>query len=159
MSKIRRIYCGCAGCGQIFRSFSGKVEKGRQLRSRAFGVLTYSVYAPRAKSPAALLDGLFQPSPFSLNSHHYSPQTIETSDSNQPPLVTIANLGQAPRKIKKVSSPLRVRARITSPVWVLRHLSGKARGLRILLGMERTSNDARRDGSTPKHGKLFGREP
>ena len=27
----------------------------------------------------------------------------------------------------------RVRARITSPVWVLRHLSGKARGLRILL--------------------------
>jgi len=28
---------------------------------------------------------------------------------------------------------LRARARITSPVWVLRHLSGKARGLRILL--------------------------
>ena len=28
---------------------------------------------------------------------------------------------------------LRVRARITSSVWVLRHLSGKARGLRILL--------------------------
>ncbi len=47
---------------------SGKVEKGRQLRSRAFGVLTYSVYAPRAKSPAALLDGRFQPSLFSLNS-------------------------------------------------------------------------------------------
>ncbi len=44
---------------QIFQSFSGNVEKGRQpsprlrqtsqLRSRAFGVLTYSVYAPRAK--------------------------------------------------------------------------------------------------------------
>ncbi len=93
--------------GQIFRPFSGNVEKGRQLRSQAFGVLTYSVYAPRAKSPAALLDSLFEHSPFSLNSHHYSPQTIETSDSNQHPLVTIANLGQAPRKIKKVSSPPR----------------------------------------------------
>ncbi|MFB3071574.1 MAG: hypothetical protein ACE1ZK_05850, partial [Nitrospirales bacterium] len=64
----------------------------------AFGVLTYSAYAPRAKTPAALLDGLFEHSPFSLNGHHYSPQTIETSDSNQHPLVTIANLGQAPRK-------------------------------------------------------------
>ncbi|MFB3145555.1 MAG: hypothetical protein ACE1ZO_00390, partial [Nitrospirales bacterium] len=52
-----QIYCGCAGCGQIFRSFSGNVEKGRQRCFRAFGVLTYSVYAPRAKSPAALLDG------------------------------------------------------------------------------------------------------
>ena len=58
LSKIRRIYCGCAGGGQIFRSFS-------------------------------------------LHSPNYSPQTIETSDSNQHPLVTIANLGQAPRKIKK----------------------------------------------------------
>jgi len=96
LSQIRQIYCGCAGCGQIFRSFSGNVEKGPQLRSRAFGVLTYSVYAPRAKSPAALLDGLFEHSPFSLNSHHYSPQTIETSGSTQHPLVTIANLGQAP---------------------------------------------------------------
>jgi len=54
LSKIRLIYCGCAGFGQIFRSFS-------------------------------------------LNSHHYSPQTIEKSDSNQHNLVTIANLGQAPR--------------------------------------------------------------
>ncbi len=52
----------------MFRSFSGNVEKDRQLRSRAFGVLTYSVYAPRAKSPAALLDGLFEHYPFSLNS-------------------------------------------------------------------------------------------
>jgi len=58
LSKIRRTYCGCAGFGQIFRSFS-------------------------------------------LNSHNYSPQTIETSDSTQHPLVTIANLGQAPRKIQK----------------------------------------------------------
>ncbi len=98
LSKIRRIYCGCAGFGQIFRSFSGNIEKGRQLRSRAFGVLTYSVYAPRAKSPAALLDGLFEYSPFSFNSHHYSPQMIETSDSNQHPLATIPNLGQAPRR-------------------------------------------------------------
>ena len=55
LSKIRRIYCGCAGFGHIFRSFS-------------------------------------------LNSHYYSPQTIETSDSNQHPLVTIANLGPAPRR-------------------------------------------------------------
>ncbi|MFB3115187.1 MAG: hypothetical protein ACE1ZW_04335, partial [Nitrospirales bacterium] len=31
-------------------------------------MLTYSVYAPRAKTPAALLDSLFQPSPSSLNS-------------------------------------------------------------------------------------------
>jgi len=55
LSKIRRIYCGCAGLSQIFRSFS-------------------------------------------LNRPHYSPQTIETSDSNQHTLATIANLGQAPRK-------------------------------------------------------------
>ncbi|MFB3146228.1 MAG: hypothetical protein ACE1ZO_03820 [Nitrospirales bacterium] len=27
----------------------------------------YSVYAPRVKSPAALLDGLFEHSPFSLH--------------------------------------------------------------------------------------------
>jgi len=53
VSKIRRIYCGCAGFGQIFRSFL-------------------------------------------LNRHHYSPQTIETSDSNQHPLATISNLVQAP---------------------------------------------------------------
>jgi len=116
VSQIRQIYCGCAGFSQIFRSFSGNVEKGpqpaprlrqtSQLRSlpavalaqagRAFGVLTYSVYAPRAKSPAALLDGLFEHSPFSLNRHHYSPQTIDTSDSNQHILATIPNLGQAP---------------------------------------------------------------
>ena len=51
--RVRRIYCGRAGFGQIFRSFS-------------------------------------------LNRHHYSPQTIETSDSNQHPLATIPNLGQAP---------------------------------------------------------------
>jgi len=43
---------------------------------------------------------------------------------------------------------LRGHTRITSPVWVLRRLSGKARGLRILL-------TTRRDGSTPKHGKLL----
>jgi len=53
----------------------------------------------------------------------------------------------------------RVRARTTSLAWVLRHLSGKARGLRIPFGMERTSNAARPDGSTPKQGKLFLREP
>lgn len=58
------------------------VQKVRQLRSRLFAVLTYSVYAPRAKSPAALLDSLFQPFPFLLNSHHYLPQTIEKSSSS-----------------------------------------------------------------------------
>ena len=100
-----RIYCGYTGFGQIFRSFSGNVEKGRQPRSRAFGVLTYSVYAPRAKSPAALLDSLFEHSPFSLNRHHYSPHTMETSDSNQHPLVTIANLGQAPSIMMKEDMP------------------------------------------------------
>ena len=35
------------------------VEKVRQLRSRSLVVLTYSVYVPRAKGPAALLDGPF----------------------------------------------------------------------------------------------------
>ncbi len=37
----------------------GPVEKVRQRRSRVFVVLTYSVYAPGAKAPAALLDGPF----------------------------------------------------------------------------------------------------
>ncbi len=46
--------------------FNGNVEKGRQLRSWAFVVLTYSVYAARAKGPAALPDDLFEHSPFLL---------------------------------------------------------------------------------------------
>jgi len=37
----------------------GNVEKTRQRRSRHFAVLTYSMYAPRGKMAAALLDGLF----------------------------------------------------------------------------------------------------
>ncbi len=37
----------------------GPVEKVRQRRSRPFVVLTYYEYAPRAKAPAALLDGPF----------------------------------------------------------------------------------------------------
>jgi hypothetical protein len=37
----------------------GNVEKSRQRRSRHFAVLTYSMYAPRVKMAAALLDGLF----------------------------------------------------------------------------------------------------
>jgi len=37
----------------------GNVEKSRQRRSRHFAVLTYSLYAPRVKMAAALLDGLF----------------------------------------------------------------------------------------------------
>ena len=39
------------------------LEKIRQLRSRGFVVLTYSMYAPGAKSPAALLDESFQGTP------------------------------------------------------------------------------------------------
>ncbi len=35
------------------------VEKVRQRRSRDFVVLTYCVYTPLAKAPAALLDRLF----------------------------------------------------------------------------------------------------
>ncbi|WNM60617.1 hypothetical protein [Candidatus Nitrospira neomarina] len=38
---------------------SGSVEKSRQRRSRHFSVLTYYAYAPRVKTAAALLDGLF----------------------------------------------------------------------------------------------------
>ncbi len=37
---------------------------------------------------------------------------------------------------EKGTRGVRVPARITFPVLVLRHLSGKARGLRIVLGME-----------------------
>ncbi len=65
----------------------------------------------------------------------------------------------------KVSSPLRVRARITSPVWVLRHLSGKARGLRILLvwkgratppdGMDRRPNRGSYSCASPKVTTTF----
>ncbi len=40
-------------------SFYGNVEKSRQRRSRRFAVLTYAAYAPRVKTAAALLDGLF----------------------------------------------------------------------------------------------------
>ncbi len=103
-SQIRLIYCGCTGGGQIFRSFSGKVEKGRQLRSQAFGVLTYSVYAPRAKSPAALLDSLFEHSPFSLNSPTIrlkrSKHLTQTSTPSQRSLIWDRLLG-APGKIQK----------------------------------------------------------
>ena len=38
----------------------GPVEKAHQQRSRTFVVLTYFMYAPRPKSPAALLDELFE---------------------------------------------------------------------------------------------------
>jgi hypothetical protein len=44
-------------CGGLFDV--GNVEKNRQQRSRHFAVLTYSLYAPRVKMAAALLDGLF----------------------------------------------------------------------------------------------------
>ena len=37
----------------------GSVEKSRQRRSRHFSVLTYGMYALRAKMAAAFLDGLF----------------------------------------------------------------------------------------------------
>ncbi len=65
--KIGQIYCRYAGCGQIFRSFSGNIEKGRQpsprlrqtgqLRARAFWT------APRLREGM-----LFEQSPFSLHS-------------------------------------------------------------------------------------------
>jgi len=42
-----------------FRDDCGNVEKSRQRRSRPFAVLTYYEYAPRVKTAAALLDGLF----------------------------------------------------------------------------------------------------
>jgi len=38
---------------------NGNVEKSRQRRPRHFAVITYSMYAPRFKMAAALLDGLF----------------------------------------------------------------------------------------------------
>ena len=40
-------------------SHAGSVEKSRQRRSRHFPVLTYSAYAPRVQTAAALLDGPF----------------------------------------------------------------------------------------------------
>jgi len=43
----------------LLNSDNGNVEKSRQRRSRHFAVLTYSMYAPRVKMAAALLDGLF----------------------------------------------------------------------------------------------------
>ena len=49
----------------------------------------------------------------------------------------------------------RVRPRKTSPVWVRRHLSGKTRGLRILLGMERTSNAANGMDRRTNRGSYF----
>jgi len=59
----------------------------------------------------------------------------------------------------------RARARITFPVWVLRHLSGKARGLRILLvwkgratppgGMDRRPNRGRYSCANPKVTTTF----
>ena len=47
-----------SGAGEVVLIF-GNVEKSRQRRSRHFAVLTYSMYAPRVKMAAALLDGLF----------------------------------------------------------------------------------------------------
>ncbi len=61
-ASLRQGYGRQASCVPSLRR-SGFAQAGR-----AFGVLTYSVYAPRAKSPAALLDGRFQPSLFSVNS-------------------------------------------------------------------------------------------
>jgi len=40
-------------------NYRGNVEKSRQRRSRHFAVLTYSMYAPRVKMAAALLDRPF----------------------------------------------------------------------------------------------------
>jgi len=96
---------------------------------------------------------------FSLYNQNYSPQTIETSDSNQHPLITIANFGQAPSKIKRCLITTKGSRKnnfpclgAETPVWQGARTAHTPR-------MERTSNAARRDGSTPKHGKLFLREP
>jgi hypothetical protein len=43
----------------FFMVLLGMLKKSRQRRSRHFAVLTYSMYAPRVKMAAALLDGLF----------------------------------------------------------------------------------------------------
>ena len=53
---------------------------------------------PRAKDGLPRRAGRFLAAPASLidSQFQYSPQTIETSDSNEHPLVTIPNLGQAP---------------------------------------------------------------
>ncbi len=73
---MSRIYCGCTGCGQIFRSFSGKVEQacpreggGRPARPQGFpafiakgyfggvglvrGAYTEYVSTPRARPACA----------------------------------------------------------------------------------------------------------
>ena len=52
-------FCNALATGEIWDMLNGAVEKVRQLRSRPFVVLTYSVYAPLAKVPAALLNGPF----------------------------------------------------------------------------------------------------
>ena len=56
----------------------GNVEKRRQRRSRAFVVLTYCPYAPPAKDPAALLNDLFEHSPFPFHSLVSKPHFFET---------------------------------------------------------------------------------
>ena len=60
---------------------------------------------------------------------------------------------------KTLPVELRARAKITSPVWVLRHLSGKAQGLHIFPRRERTSNAARRDWIDAQTGEVIFREP
>ncbi len=53
---LRLMLCATA---RDFGIHFGSVEKSRQRRSRHFPVLTYYAYAPRVKTAAALLDGLF----------------------------------------------------------------------------------------------------
>ncbi len=48
---------------------------------------------------------------FSLNSHHYSPQTIEKSDSKRLSLATASILGQPPRPLHGCGGPDRLRVR------------------------------------------------
>jgi len=52
-----------AHTSNLHQNYYGNVEKSRQRRSRDFAVLTYSMYAPRVKIAAVLLDGLFCPFP------------------------------------------------------------------------------------------------
>jgi len=109
--------CSTAGALALARSsdpFRGRLKKTANLR-QGYGrqascvlgllaLLTYCVYAPRAQSPAALLDGLFQPSPFSLNSPTIrlkrSKHLTQTSTLSQRSLISDRLLG-TPDKIKK----------------------------------------------------------
>jgi hypothetical protein len=53
------IHVLCQYADIVLQNVMGMLKKNRQRRSRHFAVLTYSMYAPRVKMAAVLLDGLF----------------------------------------------------------------------------------------------------